>query len=85
VHVENPSAYKAFSEGKVIFGLATEAAKIRTFKDGITSEFGSAIVERPNTVGGDSLIFLYHKHRAQERIYSSDTMKKIIREHPDLA
>ena len=87
VHVDDPSAYEAFSEGKLVFGHQTEAEKIEAFKKRNASEFGSAIVVEARTInpGALSFIWLYHKHRYQERAYKSDAMMKAVQERPDLA
>jgi hypothetical protein len=87
VHVDDPAAYTAFSDGRVVFGHHTEAEKVTAFKRKITSEFGSQIVEKHPTFnpGALSLIVLYHKHAYQERVFKSDAMKEVLEEYPELA
>ena len=36
IHVDNPAAYEAFRDGKVVFGLISEAQKIKNFREDIT-------------------------------------------------
>jgi hypothetical protein len=64
IHVDEPSAYNAFVEGRVLFAYHTEAEKIEAFKQRNAPEFGSATVVERHTVNPEalSLIWLYHKH-----------------------